>query len=295
MEKIIIWGHKHTDTFSYIHQAYYKAFKYLGYEVYWFDDKDDVSNFNFSNCLFFTEGQVQDRIPLDKSSKYILHHVDPAKYIDNNLHYINLGNYTKHCDEGVSLNYEGGTVEKVSDYCFWDTQNKTIYQPWATDLTPNEINTNDAISFNEEEPDCYIVGTVHENLKNIKLFSEGLNDLGKTLKVVRTSPVDDVARDLIRKSFISADIRGDWHLECGYIPCRVFKNISYGRITGTNSENVKNIFKEHVVYNPNPKELSKDLVRYERESSIEDIKASMNFIKENHTFINRINNLINLL
>ena len=55
MIKAIIWGHKlHTHTHSYIHNAYYKAFKKMGYETHWFDNNDDVSGFNFDNCIFLT-------------------------------------------------------------------------------------------------------------------------------------------------------------------------------------------------------------------------------------------------
>jgi len=64
-EKVIIWGHKlHSHTHSYIHNAFYIAFKHMGYETYWFDDKDDVKKFDFSNSLFLTEGQVDKKIPL---------------------------------------------------------------------------------------------------------------------------------------------------------------------------------------------------------------------------------------
>ena len=39
--KVIIWGHPlHSHTHSYIHEAYYRAFKYLGYDVYWFHDNE---------------------------------------------------------------------------------------------------------------------------------------------------------------------------------------------------------------------------------------------------------------
>ena len=122
-KKIIIWGHPlHSHTHSYIHNGYYKAFLSLGYETYWLTSAPD--NFNFENCLFFTEDQVQHNIPLVKSAKYILHHTKLDKYIDNNLSYINLANYLKWCDDGISAYFRDEpnppTVEKLLDYCFWD-------------------------------------------------------------------------------------------------------------------------------------------------------------------------------
>ena len=64
ISKIILWGHKlHSHTHSYIHNAYVVAFKYLGFDTFWFDDKDDVSKFDFTNSLFITEHQVDNHIP----------------------------------------------------------------------------------------------------------------------------------------------------------------------------------------------------------------------------------------
>ena len=68
-ERVIIWGHKlHTHTHSYIHYGFQRGFKHLNYDVYWFDNNDttndDFKNFNFDNCLFITEGQVDELIPI---------------------------------------------------------------------------------------------------------------------------------------------------------------------------------------------------------------------------------------
>ena len=67
-KKIIIWGHKNNGhTHGHIHSSYFKAFKYMGFETYWFDNNENVSGFNFDNSIFFTEDQVQSNIPLNKT------------------------------------------------------------------------------------------------------------------------------------------------------------------------------------------------------------------------------------
>ena len=39
--KVVIWGHPlYSHTHSYVHEAYNKAFKHLGYDTYWFHDGD---------------------------------------------------------------------------------------------------------------------------------------------------------------------------------------------------------------------------------------------------------------
>ena len=46
IKKVVFWGHKpnparnrlgrkYTDTYSYIHQGFARAFEYLGYKVFW--------------------------------------------------------------------------------------------------------------------------------------------------------------------------------------------------------------------------------------------------------------------
>ena len=72
--KVIIWGHKlHSHTQSYIHNGFYKGFKHMGFETYWFDDNDDIRNFDFSESLFVTEGQVDEKIPIREDCYYVLH------------------------------------------------------------------------------------------------------------------------------------------------------------------------------------------------------------------------------
>ena len=81
--KIIIWGHKlHSHTHSYIHGAFFKAFKSMGYDTYWLDNSDNIDVISFKDCLFMTEGQCDNSIPLDKTNRYILHNCDITKYAD---------------------------------------------------------------------------------------------------------------------------------------------------------------------------------------------------------------------
>lgn len=294
--RVIIWGHKKNGhTHGYIHSSYFKAFQSMGYETYWFDDTDDVTGFNFDNCIFLTEDQAQHNIPLNKTSKYILHHTKLDKYINNGLDFINLANYLKWCDEGYDKCYnEGNKLEKVNECCFWDGKTKTIHQPWGTDLLPDEINLDNALKFNETETEIYYIGMSHENADNINKFANSVRNYGKNFTITRGQD-DKGNMELIRKSFVSVDIRGDWHSECGYLPCRVFKNISYGRITGTNSENVKKVMGDHVIYDPNPETLFHKIIEAEKTMSIDDVKDAMNHVKTNHTYVNRVNNLLGLM
>ena len=79
--KVVIWGVKlHSHTHSYIHWAFDRAFRYLGYSVYWLDNADDISDLDLSNALFLTVGLADQKIPLREDGWYILHNVERAKY-----------------------------------------------------------------------------------------------------------------------------------------------------------------------------------------------------------------------
>src|SRR2546423_966135 len=80
-DKVIIWGYKlHSHTHSYIHNAFYRAFAHLGYETYWFDDNDNVKDFDFSNSLFLTAGSQENNIPHREDCDYLLHNCTSANY-----------------------------------------------------------------------------------------------------------------------------------------------------------------------------------------------------------------------
>lgn len=145
MKKFIAWGHKlHSHTHSYIHYGYIKAAKALEFDTYWINESDVIPKLDEGD-IFFTEGQVDYRIPLIKNARYILHHCNNDKYIGHGCKIINLCNYVEPCERGISMNYgmdtsayvktvEHGKVCKIKDFCFYDKENKALYQPWATDL-----------------------------------------------------------------------------------------------------------------------------------------------------------------
>jgi hypothetical protein len=301
-KKVIIWGHKfsHYNTFSHIHSSYHKAFKSMGYDTYWFDNDDvkKLANFDFEGSLFFTEAQVDQKIPLIKNATYILHHCNNDKYLETGCTVINLCNYVKYCEEGISFNYKdsGNTVEKIGDLFFYDKNANAMYQPWATDLLPDEIKEEDACLFDHLKKEINYIGSIwQENIDQMKPFMKACKDNKKRFKKYRGGISDEDNRRLIRKSYIAPDIRGEWHKECGYIPCRIFKNISYGQVTGINSIHVYENFEKWVAYSDDTYELFNACVEKSKTMSKATIQESMRFIKNKHTYINRINNILYIL
>lgn len=291
-EKVVIWGHKlHSHTHSYVHNAFYKAFKHLGYETYYLDNHDNLENFDFSNALFITEGQVDQNIPVRKDCFYILHNCDNSKYeILSANNYINLQVYT----DGILVS---PNIIEIKPCIYENLTTKSLFMPWATDLLPHEI---EARKERKVNPGNYIawVGTIggeyFGNDTELYPFIDASKQAGiDFIHKTRLSP--ESAVDFVANAYIAPTIVGAWQKEVGYIPFRIFKNSSYGCMGITNSYAVYKLFNEKIVYDPDPAKLfhkAQEALPFFGKKEREEL---MDFVKENHTYINRIQSLLDFI
>jgi hypothetical protein len=294
-EKIILWGYPlHSHTHSYIHYAFKRAFDYLGCETYWFTDKDDVSGFNFNNCLFITGGDQEQNIPLNKSSRYVIHNVNAKKYLDQNCKIFLIQTHTKDAPLDTNPN-----SHRINPWSLLHTDNdiKCLYMAWATDLLPNEINLNNATNQNHNR-ECVWVGTSgggNSKFENGSALYPYFEECKKNNIIVNNidpwatpvSPEKNLL--LVKNSFVSPSIQGPWQVESQYIPCRIFKNISYGHFGITNNSYVNRIFNNQLIYDSNSTTLFyKSLEAKQSSGAVDYIKSLMQEVKNNHTYINRI-------
>lgn len=286
--KIVIWGHKlHSHTHSYIHYAFFKAFKHMGYETIWHDDKDDVSNINFDNCLFFTEGQVDKKMPHNKNSKYILHNCDGKNYSDiEQINKLNIQFFHK--------DVLGYNLNKINSYTY--VGDDAIYQPWATDLLPHEINLDEARNMNHG--DCLWVGsyspndrTAFENNTELDPFFNAAKAHGIKVRHIDpwSAPISpEENRRLVNQAYVAPAINGIFQKNTYYVPCRIFKNISYGHLGITNNSFVNDMFDGKLVYDSDTSKLFQKVIEKKSQSTcLDEIKFLMNEVKTKHTFINR--------
>lgn len=328
--KVIIWGFPlHTHTHSYIHGGWYKGFKSLGYETYWFHDGEYPSEevFDYSKALFITEGYADGKIPIISSSIYFVHIcINPEKYLgkvkrlieirylvdsirDCNYEYVldktkcikisDASYYEKLTDNGGLRNYHENP--KKMDY-------ECIYTCWATDLLPEEINEENIV-MNRERCIYWCGSYDRNNNPELRKFIEAAESNGIKFKFNNpwNNPLSyEQVHELTMKSFMSPDIRcsgdpnkvrigetGTCHKQIGYIPCRILKAISYGLLGITNSKHVWELLDNKVIYNDDEGQLFYDAIKYV--DNVELIKEQMKIVKERHTYINRINDLLEVL
>lgn len=295
-KKVVIWGHKlHTHTHSYIHDAFYKAFKHLNYEVYHFDNSDNVSSFDFSNTLFLTEGQADQKIPLREDCYYILHNCTDTKYKD--LFALNrciiLQVYT---DDVLTRD----NCVLLKPFIYEDVEDKTIYMPWATDLLPYEIEENKKL-VNKSNLEKYVkkfifwCGTYSDgefgNQSELLPFIQAAAEAGiKFFHRTNLDPKEMAKHE--RKAYMAPAIVGEWQKKNGYIPCRIFKNISNGQMGITNSYHVYELFEKKIVYDCDTRSLFFKAKEAKASFTKEKRAELMDFVKNNHTYINRIEELL---
>lgn len=295
-DQVVIWGHKlHSHTHSYIHERFYRAFKHLGYTVYWFDHKDAVSDFDFSRTLFITEGQVDNRIPLREDCLYILHNCQGKKYesLFEKGCCINLQVYT---DDVLSA----PNAVKIDTCIYYDIPGKCVYMPWASDLLPHEIEEmKQRLPHIKKDRRIYWIGTAGSgtfgNIEQLNPFARACKENNVQFRIndswAKALNRDDLL-ERTAKNFLAPTIVGKWQAEKGYIPCRIFINISSGQMGITNSPRVYELFDRKIVYNPDTYQLFYDAMGRLSTWSQEEQYALMDFIKTKHTYINRIQTLL---
>lgn len=311
MKKVIIWGHKlGTHTHSYVHNGYYRAAGFLGYETHWFDDNDDLTSFNFSNSIFITANGACNNMPVREDCVYFNHYCDVVfgntDRVTKRLNHPNYYNFVFFADkwpDGVANMWPNkNELVELSSLHYFHQKTNTLTTIWATDLLPNEIEQIEPQLHNESIPNVYFVGTPQG--PNITKFEHFANINGKQLHKVGgwlgidsgTSPSIFDNANIIRSSYVSVDIREQIHLNHGrYYPCRLFKNISYGKWTGSNHPEIADLFGEYFTVDSNIESLYYKLVEDSRNCTYEKMKEAMTFVKDKHTYVNRLQDMFKLL
>lgn len=295
IEAVVIWGHPlHSHTHSYIHQAFQRAFDYLRYKWYWLDNKKPFKEYGIKlpdKCLYITEGNVSKNIILNPKSYYVLHNCEIKKYKEAGIpdnHILILQVYTKACiPHSVPLNH--------SEYIRFD--GKTLYMPWGSDLHPHEIDAN--ISKLESisklyKPVCHFVGMMLDN--PWKICQEECKKHGISFSAVGGFSKNNVSLEenmkRVQEAVIAPAFQEPWQVEHGYIPCRIFKNISYGKMGITNNETVQELFEGKLIYDSDVKNATKKAIEYVKKSEdLELLKSLMIEVRDKHTYINRVKDI----
>ena len=315
--KVVIWGHPlGTHTHSYSNAGYYNAFKHLGHDIHWLPDEPPPEDFDFSNTIFIGEGdQGAKHIPINDTSTYFMMYLPDPRKFDGVKRLVDVRLTAKNCKDhiydfsfdaskckkmGPSVWYEPkqeGLVHFKNDYVDAEIPDTDkMYISWASNLLPHEIDFDEM--YREREKAIWFCGTISqhgqaENWSNWTPFIQQCQENGIDFHYndVWENPLSfDEVMELTRRSMLGVDIRGKWHVETRVVTCRVFKNISYGHLGMTNSEQIYEEMDGNMVYNPDCAQLFHDGM--ENRKNYDLIRKGMQYVKENHTYINRAQSLL---
>jgi len=326
-KRVVIVGYPlGTHTHSYAHHGMYRAFKKLGFDTYWIDASGwhmgSLDGFSFDDALVFTERNAGiESMPLVKSSTYAIHYVGNKPGMDitgrflgkvGRLIDIRFNSMYKWDDNGYSYDMSqlpledvvpGLKFEKNADY-------DRVYMNWSTDLLPDEFNLDDRFIPREKKvhylgtigggkggiDDCLDTNPYYDNRPFLSKFRDTCLKEGVEFasNCPWLSPLkDEEVKTLTQRSWIAPDVRMQAFLDWGYIPDRVFKNISYGQMGVTNSRAVQDYFNGMLIYSDNPSELF-----YMAQDKMHDynlILDQMKFVQENHTYLHRAIGLLKVV
>ena len=330
IKKVIIWGFPlHTHTHSYIHAGWYKAFQHLGYETHWFHDQNypRTTDFEYSNSLFITEGYADSQIPLEPTSIYFVHIArNPEKYVGKVARFIEiryLVDNIKDCNYHYTL--DRSQTQKISNCTYYEKlhnnggierhhnnpqplEYECIYTCWATDLLPHEIK--EETIYRSRERKIYWFGSSNPgNNKEIALFFEECRKNGVEFIYNNpwSNPVSfEQVQEYTMRSLMSPDFRpsgdpnkiaigetGTCHKQIGYIPCRLLKAISYGHLGITNSKHAWELLEQTPIYHSDERQLFYDAMEHLQDYEL--IRKQMAIVRENHTYVNRVQDLLKVL
>jgi hypothetical protein len=323
--KIIIWGAKldtgHTHAF--VQLAIFRAAQALNLEVYWLDNRDNVDISFFDNALVITEqwlvfpnglSRTSYQLPLNPSATYIVHYLGNKGPVEGNPGAsMYLGKVKRLIDfrfatnwgiDGVedknyAYKFEPENYERISEASYFEKKSDydIFYSIWATDLLPDEINFEDRNIPHKEPKFVFFGGTIRPD--NQEVFEPFLkacqennmpfvyNDPGRNPLPIGT------LKQATNEAYLAYDARPSNHLANGYISCRILKNISYGQMGITNSKAIYDFFDQKIAYETDPYKLFYVALEMKEDYNTKNIiLEQMKRIKEHHTYINRLQDMI---
>lgn len=296
IKRIVIWGLKNKyHTHRHIHKAFYENAKKLGHDVIWLEDEKENQKHIMSGDLIIS-AEVQGKmvpeklklddynIPIRDDVYYCLHNFKDIfrnKLIPEN--YINLAVYSNKAETADV---------RIDTARYFDTKTRTLYQPWGTDLLPEEFKKP---VFNKNNF-VFWIGSIWNNTLNQGNIIE-IEELKQALKQnnlkffnLRFIP-DWLNIFLIRKSRIAPAIAGKFQADINYLPCRMFKNISYGQLGITNIRKFKDILGESYLEGETINELVNRSLNLSMDEYINMVKLQQEIIRK-YTYKESLENII---
>lgn len=192
------------------------------------------------------------------------------------------------------------------------------YTYWATDLFPQQINENIAALKSgqlaqKKRFEVNFVGHMEEIWVHFMYIcqSRGIPFNHHGASFSKDSPRNRTTEEnveLIQRSLLAPAFQSQKQVRHRYIPCRIFKNISYGKMGMTNNPAVVELFRKYLqpdeqglLFSRDDHELMNLGLDYEYNSTASSdqnrarLQRLMEIVRDHHTFFNRIRTLVHFV
>jgi hypothetical protein len=295
---ILIWGHPlGTHTHSWIHYGFARAFEHLGFDVHWLEDSaksvDRVRQ--LERAIVVVERQQDQHLLTALRPSWLVfgHNCESEPYRAAHLVPVQVlmldksGYRNPRWHPEVAQEASKPAEEKLSA----EVDPNTIEIFWATDLLPDEIVFT---PHRDDSRDVVFVGSVWAyNRSTVKEFRRVVRSRGLKWKAYKN--VDQARHaELIRRARFAPSIQGEWQVDHGYIPCRLFKNVSYSQLAVSNNPCASAVLDEdQMVCDRDLETLVDRTLEAEGNGRIDEmVRAAQSTIRSRHTYVNRINQLV---
>jgi hypothetical protein len=241
MRKLVVWGGvTGHESHRWIHYAFVQTGRKLGYKVAWVPDSEYSRPEITPGSLVISANVWNQNIgPAIDGADYCLHNYDGSHVL------------CQTAEEGQLVRLQVWTYDSVGEE--WDTcrqyhrEGRILFQPWGTDLLAEEFM--DPV-FNSLSREVVFVGAVWSdmgptgemgNQEAIYELRNKLRESGLSFRhLTQVSAQENI--EAVRSARLAPSIVGQWQVDHGYLPCRGFKNSSYGALMFTNSPAMQSLY-----------------------------------------------------
>lgn len=290
--KIVIWGYPYgKHTHSWIHFGFHRAFEYLWYEVSWVENKIENLPLKTQKTIFITANGDDSLLIENQANNWIIFdHSYIQKQTDRLIPF------------GVQAfsfaSYAPVTTDEYRHYL----EIPKIF--WWTDLLPHEI-IFQPYHYNNTKDVRFIGSWWFDNWQALESARIWCFKNGKSweqmwkhifLRYKKFIPEDQITR-LSQEAYLTLSIQWKPQCDTGYIPCRLFKNISYSVLWLSNNLFAANLFDDdEIIIDKDIATLLDKAEKVVKDKKVDDYtRKALEKVKNEHTYINRIQELFSYL
>lgn len=286
-KKTIVWG-LHSpilNSFRHIYGGYYSTLEKLQVPAIWVDDEIENNKLVNKGDLVIVANLSATNLRPKKGVYYCTHNFDDqmSEGMEESKH-LRLQVYTNPAKE---------VGHKVEDGRYFSKKDRTLFQPWGTNVFPTDFMKP---VFNRGSHLVYWIGSIWDNelhQGNLEEIKELKTALLKKLIFLRNPKFvsDEIGINLIRKSRIAPAVGGKWQVDNNYMPCRMFKNISYGQLGMSNVPILNEMYHGAGVFDSDIKALVKKGLSLNEKEWTSILKSQQEITKHSFTYVNSLLNI----